>query len=285
MRILPSLAVSSLLLAPGPARSEEAPKALPTITERGASLQRFDGFVPILWDARQGQLLLVVEPGGGEFLYGVGLAGGAGILEAGLDRGQLGDLGLCRFERVGPRVLLRRLQTTHRAGSDNPEQRRVVAESFPSSILAAFPVVAEEGDRVLVDATAFVLEDRFVAAILKDADQGAWHQDRDRSAVDFGRTGAFPRNSEIEATLTFTTDAPPAAIADVLPDGRTMSLQVHHTFLALPEPGYRPRAYDPRIFFLPQRTLDHAASFDVRDRDVWRGVIAADVERRQLGGI
>jgi hypothetical protein len=36
---------------------------------------------------------------------------------------------------------------------------------------------------------------------------------------------------------------------------------VHHTFLQLPEPGYRPRGLDPRIGFIPQRYLDHAAPF------------------------
>ena len=47
-----------------------------------------------------------------------------------------------------------------------------------------------------------------------------------------------------------------------------MSLQVHHTFLALPEPGYRPRAYDPRIFFLPQRTQNFVGLFIVKERKI-----------------
>jgi hypothetical protein len=45
----------------------------------------------------------------------------------------------------------------------------------------------------------------------------------------------------------------------VLPDGRTLSLAVHHTFLALPEPGYAPRLIDPRIGFIANRILDHTA--------------------------
>ena len=51
-------------------------------------------------------------------------------------------------------------------------------------------------------------------------------------------SGAFPRNTEIEATQTFTSENPPRALAGLLPDGHTMSLRIHHTFLKLPEPGF-----------------------------------------------
>lgn len=159
-----------------------------------------------------------------KLLYGAGLAGGAGVLEVSLDRGQLGELAVVRFERVGPRVLLHQRQTAHRSGVVDPERSRVVEESFPSAVLAAFPVVAAEGDRLLVDATAFVLRDTVVLPLLKAAQVGDWRQDNERSAIHFDRTGAFPRNTEIEAVLTFTSDNPPSSVAAVLPDGRTMSL-------------------------------------------------------------
>ena len=44
-------------------------------------------------------------------------------------------------------------------------------------------------------------------------------------------------------------------------DARTLSLRVHHTFLKLPDPGYEPRALDPRIGFIPQRHREHTAAF------------------------
>jgi hypothetical protein len=93
--------------------SERAADRTPVISERVKDIPRHDGFLPFYWDARKGQLLLEILPGGGEFLYGPGLAGGAGTLDVSLDRGQLGDLGVCRFERAGPRVLLHQRQTTH----------------------------------------------------------------------------------------------------------------------------------------------------------------------------
>jgi hypothetical protein len=247
----------AVLLLPAAAGAQELAK----VSERTAGLERHEGFIPFYWDARKGQFLLEVARWDEELLYGAGLAGGAGLLEVSLDRGELGGLGLVRFERVGPRVLLHQRQARHRSGVPDRERSRVVEESFPSSVLASFAVVAEDGGRVLVDATDFLLRDTEVALLLKGAGQGDWRQDLARSALHFERTGAFPRNTEIEAVLTFTADNPAPAVAAVLPDGRTLSLRVHHTFLKLPEPGYRPRPLDPRIGFIPQRHLDHTAPF------------------------
>ena len=75
-------------------------------------------------------------------------------------------------------------------------------------MLASLPIVAEDGGRVLVDATDFLLRDTFVAASLRQAQLGDWHQDAGALGADFERTGAFPRNTEIEATLTFASENP-----------------------------------------------------------------------------
>jgi hypothetical protein len=248
-------------LSAAPLAAAAPPEPTPTIAARTAGLKRFDGFIPFYWDAEKGQLLLEIGRWNEELLYGAGLAGGAGVLEVSLDRGQLGELGLVRFERAGPRVLLHQRQTAHRSGVGDAERTRVVEESFPSSILAAMPVAAADGERVLADATEFLLRDAVVLPLLKQAQVGEWRQDTARSAIHFDRTGAFPRNSEIEAILTFTSDNPAPAVAGVLPDGRTMSLRVHHTFVKLPEGGFAPRRLDPRVGFIPQRHRDHTAPY------------------------
>ena len=223
-----------------------------TVSERTQGLERREGFLPFYWDAKRGQLLLETSAVAGDFLYGAGLSGGAGLLEADLDRGRLGDLGLCRFERSGPRVLLVRRQTTHASGVADAERTRVVEESFPTAVLASLPVAAEEGNRVLVDATAFLLEDAGVLPGLKAARAGDWKQDVSRSAIRLERSGAFPLNTEIEALQTFLCGERAAGRGRGAAGRRTMSLLVHHTFRKLPEAGYRPRAIDPRIGFIPR---------------------------------
>src|SRR5215470_10316149 len=173
------------------------PESIQTVADRTAGLERHDGLVPYYWDSRKGQMLIEVSRFYEEMLYGAGLAGGAGLLEVSLDRGQLGNLGLVRFERAGPRVLLHQLQVTHRSGVTDPERTRVVRESFPSAVLAALPIVAEDAGRVLVDATEFLLKDTRIATQMKEARVGDWRQDTARSFFSFERTGDFPRNTEI----------------------------------------------------------------------------------------
>jgi hypothetical protein len=236
-----------------------APEPFPSVAARTAGLERHDGFLPFYWDARQGRLLLEVARPREEFLYGAGLAGGAGTVAVPLDRGQLGALALVRFERVGPRVLLRQLPTSHRAGGGGAEAERAVAESFPSAVLAALPVVAEDPGRALVDASDFLLADPGFAPMIEQAGQGKWRHDVARSAPQLERSGAFPINTEIEAALTFTSDDAAAGMRVVLPDGRTLTLLVHHTFRALPPAGFTPRAYDPRVGFIAQGHKDYGA--------------------------
>ncbi len=260
-----ALAVQTGIAQTAPAETASAAASssdrVVAIAERAKGLERHDGFVPYFWDARRGQLLLEISRWNDDFLYGSGIAGGAGTLEISLDRGELGELALCRFERLGPRVLLHQRQVAHRSGVADAERTRAIAESFPSAVIASFPIVAEEGDRVLVDATSFLLTDTTILPALKRQHLGDWHQDVPRSALSFDRTGAFPKNTEIEVVATFVTDNAPAAFADVLPDGRTMSLRIHHTFLKLPEPGFTPRPLDPRVGFIPRHYLDHTAPF------------------------
>jgi hypothetical protein len=240
---------------------EKPAEALPPIAQRTRGLEKKEGFLSFYWDAAKGQLLLEIPSDLGEFLYGSGLAGGAGLAEVFLDRGELWPFGICRFERVGPRVLLRQMQTAQRGSDADSEKARVVEESFPSAILAALPVVAEDSGRSLVDATSFLLADTGILPALRQAHLGDWRQDTARSAPALARSGAFPRNSEIETDVTVSSETPPRSVATVLPDGHTMSLRVHHSFVKLPEPGFAPRALDPRIGFIPERHQDLTAPF------------------------
>ena len=254
------LALPLLLLLALPAASAAAAAAPVTIAARTAGLARHDGLVPWFWDAKQGALLLQAPPLGQELLYGVSLAGGAGTIEASLDRGQLGDLRLVHFERVGARVLLVQQQVAHRTSSGDAAQRLAVQHSFPSAVLAALPIVASGHDTLIVDATAFLLHDSEFAPALAGLKEG-WHQDDARSLLSPEGCGAFPLNTEIEAQVTYTTDAAGKGTRAVSPDGHTMTLLAHHTFRALPPAGFAARAQDPRVGFFSVDFKDYGAPF------------------------
>src|ERR1041385_5726371 len=77
-----------------------------SIASRTTGLQKLDGYVPLYWDAQSGKLLMEVSRFGTEFLYQVSLSTGVGSNPLGLDRGQLGNERVVRFERIGPKILL-----------------------------------------------------------------------------------------------------------------------------------------------------------------------------------
>ena len=175
-----------------------------SIADRTAGMQKIDGYFPLYWDERTGSLFLEIPRFDTEFLMNTGLAAGLGSNDIGLDRGSGGGARLVLFQRVGPRVLLVQPNQSFRSSSANPLERKSVEDSFAKSILWGFAVAAENGGRVLVDATDFLLRDITGAgAALRP---GTYRVDRTRSVFYLPRTKGFPKNTEIEMTLTFAND-------------------------------------------------------------------------------
>jgi hypothetical protein len=72
-------------------------------------------------------------------------------------------------------------------------------------------------------------------------------------------TRAFPRNTEIEATLTFEGEPAGGWIRSVVPSPEAVTVRQRHSFVAPPPPGYSPRRLDPRSGFHGVTWSDYAA--------------------------
>ena len=258
-----------------------------SIEDKTRGMQRFDGLFPVYWDDTKGQLWLEIPHFDADFLLVTGLAAGLGSNDIGLDRGQTGDSAVVYFQRIGPKVLLIRRNEIFRSTSTNAAERRSVEESFAKSVLAGFPIEAKSGDRVLVNATNFFIRDAHNAA--RAMRPGNYSLDRDRSAIYMPRTRAFPRNTEVEALLTFVrgntndggsgrnspTQGPEqigrgggrasapsdplfsGSVASVAPDAQSVTLREHYSLVQLPDGGYKPRPFDPRGGFINTEYVDY----------------------------
>src|SRR6266704_2368310 len=217
-----------------------------TINEKVSGMQKFPGYFPFYWDAKAGKVWLEINRWNSEFLYVESLPAGIGSNDIGLDRGQLGQSHIVRFERTGPRVLLIASNEAFRANSDNADERRAVKDAFAESTLWGFEVAAEEGNRALVDATAFYLRDAHqVPGILQRAQQGNFRLDPTRCAFYLANTKNFPKNTEIEATITFASEGEPGPfVRQVTPMLQAITIREHHSLVELPSPGFKPRAND-----------------------------------------
>jgi len=249
----------------------------PSIDERTSGMQKIDGYFPLYWDERTGSLFLEIPRFDSEFLFTAGLAAGLGSNDIGLDRGGQGGTRVVTFQRVGPRVLLVQPNLSFRSTSANPLERKSVEDSFAKSILWGFAVAGEGNGRVLVDATDFLLRD--VTGASGSLRPGTYRVDRSRSVFYLPRTKGFPKNTEIEMTLTFASEpaggrgggggpaqGPPAigegggraggggrgaglfsgTVASVTPSPDAVTMREHVSLVELPDANYKPRVDDPR---------------------------------------
>src|SRR5574338_148413 len=234
-----------------------------SISEKVAGMEKFPGFFPLYWDAKAGKIWLEIDKWNTEFLYVESLPAGIGSNDIGLDRGQLGNSAIVRFDRSGPRVLLVAPNYNFRAISNNADERIAVRDAFAESILWGFEVAAEDGDRVLVDATKFYFRDvHQVPRALQRAQQGTYRLDDSRSAFYLPNTKNFPQNTEVETTLTFTGEPAGQFVREVVPVPEAITLRERHSFVQLPPPGFKPRVFDPRAGYFGIDYMDFATPIE-----------------------
>jgi len=234
-----------------------------SLTEKVAGMEKFPGFFPFYWDAKAGKIWLEIDKWNTEFLYVESLPAGIGSNDIGLDRGQLGNNDIVRFDRVGPRVLLVAPNYRFRAITNNADERLAVKDAFAESTLWGFEVAAEEGSRVLVDATSFFLRDvHQVTNTLQRGQQGTYRLDPTRSAFYLPNTKNFPQNTEVETTLTFTGEPAGQFVRQVVPVPEAITVRERHSFVQLPPAGFKPRVFDPRASYFGIDYMDFATPIE-----------------------
>ena len=256
------------------------------VATRTTGLQRAEGFAPYYWDTRKGELLFELSPAvmDREFLYFTALGSGVGSLSMFADRSSTHDSMVCRWMRVGPRVLVIDENTRFRAEGGPPELQKSVEASFPTSVLASLPIEAETNGTLIVNANPLIVRDVFDMLgqlrnpqraingnIVRAPGSGgpSWRLDNERSFVDLEHTKNFPLNTEVETMLTFTSEQGQRDINT--PDPHALTVREHHSLVALPAPGFEPRERDFRVGFFGPEFSDFSQPYD---KPLERGFIA-----------
>ena len=236
-----------------------APNTAPQPAPPHPLLRLSDGFVPLYRDEATGAMAILVRETGTELLYVDRLSHAVGDYR--LERGNLSRPQVVRFEQRGAKLFLIAANYAWRSSSPEPAQQRAVRSSFPESVLWAFDIQSRSEAGYLLDATAFFLRDSFdIAGQLGKTGQGPYTIDPARSAIAAEGTGAFPLNTQVESILTFSNPrAQPLpfwfgngqveGLAALTPDPRSVTIRVRTCFIRLPEPGFKPRLFDPRASF------------------------------------
>ncbi|MBA3298012.1 MAG: zinc-dependent metalloprotease [Acidobacteria bacterium] len=270
------VAVAVLTVPAGTSAQGRSPEAgsPPSIAERTKNLKKMDGFFPMYWDENAGRLFVEIPRLDTEILYATGLSTGLGSNDIGLDRGTTTGSRIVTFERSGPRVLMVQPNYQFRALTQNAAEARTVRDAFARSVLWSFPIAAKTEGRILVDYTDFLVRDsNDMAGRLQP---GSYRFEATRSGVYATGLAAFPKNSEMEAELTFVRQ--PGAtggggrgggggatgrffegVGSVAASAEAASIRVHHSIVELPEPGFDTRAFDPRSGFFGTTYDNYAA--------------------------
>lgn len=233
-----------------------------TIAAKTRGFDKRDGFIPVYMDPKGDKLYLEIPHDSLRALYFLSLATGLGSNPIGLDRGSEQGEWVARFDRNGDRVLLVLENWKYRSSAtNNLSHVRTVEEAFPPSTIAALPIVVEERGRLLIDATEFAYRDWVnVSRTLAGDSEGAYSVARDRSSIYRPYTSAFPKNTEIDVSLTYAlaSGRPGRTVSMITPDARAFTLRQHMSFVELPDAGYTPRNLDPRVGFFGITFKDYA---------------------------
>ena len=263
VRALATGALAALVIAApasAQARGGGAPESLPSIEEKTEGMRRIDGYFPLYWDEELGQLWMEISRFDTEELHITGIGAGLGSNDIGIDRGGSQGSRIVEFERIGRKILMVQPNYDYRASSTNASEVVAVRDAFARSVLWSFTAAAETGDRVLVDMSDFLLRD--ATNLAPRLRPGTYRLDTGRSSVYLPMTMNFPENTEMEVELTFVQQPGGgggggfgggsgafAGVNSVAATGEAASIRLHHSFVKLPDPGYEPRAYDPRAGF------------------------------------
>ncbi len=161
-----------------------------------------------------------------------------------------------RWQRQADRILLRVSSHELVAADSLPIYEAVVNASF-EPIIKAFDIEAvnEDSTAVVIDVTKLYAGDVKLLGLSQPLRErfkiGAL--DESRSYIDWAKS--FPRNIEVRVVLTYSASEPPTNAST-----ETISLEMNHSMILLPEEPMRPRLWDERVGFFRVSQVDYGLS-------------------------
>ena len=147
-----------------------------------------------------------------------------------------------RFEKLANKIVLKQISYVSIAEENDPIYQSVIENNF-EPILASFEIKNEENDSYLFDAKDYFSDDSPGFNTVSSTDKknyGITSVDKSRSWIDSVKS--FEQNMEITHTLTFSASKLPRANQT-----KTLSFQVNHSIVLLPENPMEIRYADQRV--------------------------------------
>lgn len=167
--------------------------------------------------------------------------------------GEKANTRVVRWQRQDDNILLRTVSYENVADENKPIYEAVRNANF-EPIIASMEIEAfgEDSNTVVIDVTGLYTKDVPVLGLQKSRREQfkVRRLDEGRSFVNWAKS--FPRNIEVRNTLTYDADQPPSN-----GDTGTISLEMNHSMVLLPEDPMQPRLYDERVGFFSVQQTDY----------------------------
>ena len=181
--------------------------------------------------------------------------------QAYLNAGSKTSQQLVHFKKKGPQLLLTQESYVNIADQKDPISLSVALNNFPP-ILAVFKIKNIENDRYLIDVSSYFNDDSPGFNIIRKGlkkEYGIGNPDGKRSYIDTLKS--FPKNTEIRHTLTYKATSAPRSNPT-----STLSFQINHSIIALPENPMQIRYADERVGWFSLKKYNYSSEALKSDR-------------------
>jgi len=159
-----------------------------------------------------------------------------------------------QFEKQGSRILLKQASYVNNAEASDPIYQSVVNNHL-NPILASFEKENIEEGENLIDVSEFFSKDSPSFNVVGETQKKSFKiggLDKKRSFIDKARS--YPRNTEITHTLTYPAGSPPRGN-----QSETLTFQMNHSIIALPENPMPVRYTDHRVGWFSLEKYDYSS--------------------------
>ncbi|MEO0425384.1 MAG: zinc-dependent metalloprotease, partial [Pseudomonadota bacterium] len=240
-------------------KKEEKAKSIAEITEKS---ERLDGLFTLFRDPKAGttRMLLRPEQLDQEYIYWVQVANG--IVDVGLFKGAYGSSEILEFRRQFDSIEIHRKNTSFYFDPASPLARAADA-NISEAIVAVVKIAAEDEEtgEILIDADKLFATE----ALMQVTPTPQPGQDPKTTfslgKLDAGRSRilnlrSYPKNTDVEVRYAFHNPTPLVAGTQAVTDARNVAIRVMHSFIAMPDSDYKPRADDARVGYFGGQVTD-----------------------------
>lgn len=158
------------------------------------------------------------------------------------------------FSKKGNAIVMKQVSYSNISDESDPITQSVNENNYPP-VLAAFEIKNKETDSFLIDVSSYFMDDSPGFNIIRRSDKEKYKigsVEKKRSFIE--KANSYPKNTEILHSLTFKTQRPPEGNRS-----KTLSFQVNHSIITLPENPMQIRYADPRVGWFTLSKIDYSS--------------------------